>query len=108
MKKQENELLDRRFYPRLHAAMGITDTIRTKLTDVFAPDHLEVIDDSARHEGHAGHRPGGETHFIVKIVAAEFAGLSRVERQRRVYAVLAHELRAHIHALQVEVKAPGE
>lgn len=108
MKKQENEVLDRWFYPRLHDAMQIADTIRSKLTDAFAPDQLEVIDDSARHEGHLGHDHGGETHFVVKIVAAEFAGLSRVERQRRVYAVLAHELRTQIHALQVETKAPGE
>jgi BolA protein len=88
--------------------MGIIDTIRSKLTDAFAPDQLEVIDDSARHEGHAGHREGGETHFVVKIVAPEFTGLSRVERQRRVYAVLAHELRTQIHALQLITLAPGE
>jgi BolA protein len=108
VKKQENEALDRRFSPRLHAAMGMTDTIRTKLTAAFAPDQLEVIDDSASHEGHLGHDHGGETHFVVKIVAAEFAGLSRVERQRRIYAVLSHELLTQVHALQLETKAPGE
>jgi BolA protein len=88
--------------------MGIADTIRTKLTDAFAPDHLDVIDDSASHEGHSGHDHGGETHFVVKIVSPAFAGLSRVERQRRVYAVLAEELKTQVHALQLETKAPGE
>lgn len=88
--------------------MSMTDTIRTKLTAAFAPTVLEVIDDSARHEGHSGHRHGGETHFVVKIVSAAFSGVARVERQRRVYAVLDHELKTQIHALQIEAKAVGE
>lgn len=88
--------------------MTMQDTIRTKLTAAFAPGTLEVVDDSARHEGHSGHSHGGETHFIVKIVSEAFAGMSRVERQRQVYAVLANELRTQIHALQLETKAPGE
>jgi BolA protein len=88
--------------------MSMSDTIQTKLTEAFAPEALDVVDDSARHEGHSGHRHGGETHFIVKIVSPAFAGLGRVERQRRVYAVLAEELRTQIHALQLETKAPGE
>jgi BolA family transcriptional regulator, general stress-responsive regulator len=88
--------------------MGMADTIHRKLTGAFAPAELEIVDDSARHEGHSGHRHGGETHFSVKIVSQQFAGLSRVERQRRVYAVLADELKTQIHALQLETKAPGE
>jgi len=88
--------------------MTMSDTITTKLQAAFAPVELAVTDDSARHEGHSGHRHGGETHFIVKIVSPAFAGLSRVERQRRVYALLAEELRTQIHALQLETKAPGE
>ncbi len=88
--------------------MAMTDTIRSKLTASFAPSELVITDDSARHEGHAGHRHGGETHFIVKIVSPAFAGLSRVERQRRVYAVLADELKTQIHALALTTLAPGE
>lgn len=88
--------------------MTMLDTIRTKLTAAFAPEALEVADDSARHEGHQGHRHGGETHFIVKIVSPAFSGVSRVERQRKVYAVLAEELKTKVHALQLETKAPGE
>ncbi len=88
--------------------MTMSDTLRDKLSTAFAPSELVVTDDSARHEGHSGHRHGGETHFLVKIVSPVFAGLSRVERQRRVYDLLAEELRTQIHALQIEAKAPGE
>ena len=88
--------------------MTMTDILHEKLTAAFAPTTLEVIDDSAAHEGHSGHRHGGETHFLVKIVSPVFAGMGRVERQRRVYAVLAEELKTQIHALQLETKAPGE
>ena len=88
--------------------MTVSDTIRRKLTEAFAPVELVVKDDSARHEGHAGARPGGETHFIVKIVSPAFAGLSRVERQRRVYAALADEMKTQIHALALTTTAPGE
>ena len=88
--------------------MSMTDTIRNKLTAAFSPVALDVIDDSARHEGHTGHRHGGETHFNVRIVSAAFAGLSRVERQRRVYAALAEEMKSQIHALALVTLAPGE
>lgn len=88
--------------------MGVADAIHRKLTAAFAPTELVVTDDSARHEGHAGHRPGGETHFSVKIVSPAFAGLSRVERQRRVYAALSEELKTQIHALALTTLAPGE
>ncbi|GAA0536659.1 BolA protein [Rhizomicrobium palustre] len=88
--------------------MAMTDTITAKLNAAFSPVELTVTDDSARHEGHHGHRHGGETHFIVRIVSQAFAGMGRVERQRKVYAVLAEELNTQIHALQLETKAPGE
>ena len=88
--------------------MNMVDTIERKLAAAFAPSELAVVDDSARHEGHAGHRPGGESHFNVRIVSAAFAGLSRVERQRRVYAALADEMKLQIHALALTTLAPGE
>jgi BolA protein len=88
--------------------MSMTDTIQRKLNAAFAPVELDVIDDSARHAGHAGHRPVGETHFTVRIVSPAFAGLSRLERQRRVYAVLAEELKSQIHALALTCLANGE
>jgi BolA protein len=82
--------------------------MREKLTAAFAPNELEIKDESARHEGHAGHRPGGETHFNVRIVSNSFEGVSRLERQRRVYAALADELRGRVHALSVTSLTPAE
>jgi BolA protein len=69
---------------------------------------LEIVDDSHRHAGHAGARPEGETHFSVTVVSAAFAGLSRVDRQRRVHAALAAELRTRVHALALRTLTPDE
>ena len=88
--------------------MSIADNMREKLNAAFAPTQLVVEDESAKHHGHAGARPEGETHFHVTIVSSAFAGLSRVERQRRVYAALAEELRERVHALSLTAQAPGE
>ncbi|MGZ5998510.1 MAG: BolA family protein [Rhizomicrobium sp.] len=89
--------------------MTVAETIREKLTAAFAPAELLVEDESAKHAGHAGARPGGQTHFSVRIVAETFAGVSRVERQRRVYAVLAHEMKPNgIHALSLTTLTPAE
>ena len=87
---------------------GVAESIRDKLQKRFAPEHLEVIDDSALHAGHEGARPSGESHFTVKIVSAAFAGVARVQRQRQVYAELAEELQGPVHALSVKSLAPGE
>jgi BolA protein len=88
--------------------MSIADTIRRKLTEQFAPTRIEVEDQSHRHVGHEGARPGGETHFAVTIVSAAFAGQSRVARQRLVYDTLAQELAADVHALSLTTLAPDE
>jgi len=83
----------------------MTETIRRKLEAAFAPDALAVRDVSEAHQGHSGHRHGGETHFEVEIVGTVFNGLSRLERQKQVYAVLAEEMK-RIHALSLACKAP--
>ena len=88
--------------------MLVADQIREKLTRAFAPDELIVSDESARHAGHAGARPGGQTHFDVRIVSKTFEGASRVERQRRVYAALAVEMKSQIHALSLTTLTPQE
>jgi len=80
--------------------------IETKLTAAFAPDELEVEDQTNQHHGHAGWRESGETHFRVEIVAGAFAGKSRVERQRAIYQVLAEELAGPVHALALTANAP--
>ena len=64
----------------------VAERLRDKLQQGFEPEQLEITDDSARHAGHRGASPEGESHFSVTIVSPAFAGLSRVERQRRVYA----------------------
>ena len=87
---------------------AMAEVMRSKLEAAFAPERLEVVDDSAKHAGHAGARPGGESHFTVTVVSAAFAGLGRVERQRRVNAALREELAGPVHALSIKALAPGE
>lgn len=82
--------------------------MRGKLTEALAPTRLEIVDDSARHAGHAGARAGGESHFNVTIQSAAFAGLGRLERQRLVYRVLGEMLAGPVHALSLKALAPGE
>jgi BolA protein len=86
----------------------IAAEIEGRLHAAFTPTRLVVHDDSASHAGHAGHDSRGESHFTVEIVADSFAGLGRVERQRRVNAALADLLKTRIHALALRVAAPGE
>ena len=88
--------------------MAVVDNIREKLAAAFSPQALDVTDESARHAGHAGARPGGETHFDVRIVSEQFSGVSRVERQRRIYAVLDAEFRGGLHALSLKALTPSE
>ena len=88
--------------------MSVAATIERKLRERFAPTRLAVIDESARHAGHAGARPGGETHFNVTIVSAAFAGMGRVPRQRLVYEALADELAGGVHALALTTLTPDE
>jgi BolA protein len=88
--------------------MSAKDDITKKLREAFAPQSLDVIDESHLHEGHSGHRPGGETHFRVNIVSPAFEGKSRVDRHRMVNTTLAAELAGTVHALAVKAQAPGE
>lgn len=96
----------RRFDPGL--AMRVQEAISRKLIETFAPLSLQVLDESHQHEGHAGHRPGGETHFRVYIVAGAFRGKSRIARHRMINEALAHELKSGVHALAIHAAAPEE
>ena len=87
---------------------AVIEAIRTKLSAAFSPARLEIEDDSARHHGHAGATPGGESHFNVVIEAKIFEGMGRVQRQRAVYGALAEELAGPVHALSLKALAPGE
>lgn len=88
--------------------MGVATQIRAKLEARFRPVHLAIEDESHRHAGHAGAREGGESHFRVEIVSAEFVGLARLARQRLVYDTLKDELAGPVHALAVRALAPEE
>ena len=88
--------------------MAMYDIITKKLTAAFAPESVRVVDESHLHAGHAGHRPGGESHFRLYIVSEAFRGKGRVERHRMINAVLAQELAGAIHALAIHAAAPGE
>jgi len=88
--------------------MSTRDIITNKLREAFTPESLDVTDESHLHEGHAGHRPGGETHFRLYIVSPAFQGKSRIERHRLINAVLAGELAGSVHALAIKAAAPGE
>lgn len=81
--------------------------MRELLGAAFAPDALEVVDDSHRHVGHAGAR-GGQGHFSVDIVSAAFAGMGPVARHRAIYAALGSMMQADIHALAIRARTPDE
>jgi BolA family transcriptional regulator, general stress-responsive regulator len=79
-----------------------------RLNSSLSPTAIQLIDDSEQHGGHGGYNPAGESHFTLKIESAAFAGKSRVERQRLVYAALGDLMRERVHALSIRATAPGE
>ena len=88
--------------------MSRGDRINATLTNAFRPNRLRVVDDSARHAGHAGASPGGQTHYSVLVVAEAFRGVSRLTRSRMVHAALAEEFASGLHALALTLRAPEE
>jgi BolA protein len=88
--------------------VGVTEIITEKLKTAFEPVSFELIDESENHRGHGGWREGGESHFRLRMTSASFAGQGRVQRQRAVNTVLAEELAGPVHALAMELSAPGE
>jgi BolA family transcriptional regulator, general stress-responsive regulator len=93
-------------------AVSVATDIETKLKATLNPLCLEIVDESARHAGHAGMqghaREGGETHFRLLIVSRSFEGQSRVARQRMVYAALSQELANGVHAIAMTTLTPAE
>ena len=88
--------------------MSTVETIERKLKAALSPTRLTIVDESARHQGHVGARPEGETHFRVDIVAPAFEGRSRLDRHRMVSDILAEELAGRVHALSLSTRAPSE
>lgn len=83
--------------------MSVSDQMRIRLQAAFAPDRLEIVDDSDKHRGHAGWNPAGESHFHVTLRAPVFAAMSRIDRHRAVHAALGPDLTGRIHALALDV-----
>lgn len=88
--------------------MQTSDLITQKLTAALTPQSVKVQDESHLHAGHAGARPGGQTHFRVYIVSDAFKGKTRIERHRMINAILADDLAGGVHALAIHASAPGE
>ena len=80
----------------------------SRLESALSPTRVELIDDSELHRGHGGYHPAGESHFTLRIESPAFAGKSRVERQRMIYAALGELMEARVHALSIRATAPGE
>ena len=80
--------------------------MRSAIERALAPAALEIVDDSARHVGHAGARDGG--HFRVRLVAEAFRGRSQLERHRLVYAALGPLMSAAVHAVNIVARTPEE
>jgi BolA family transcriptional regulator, general stress-responsive regulator len=76
--------------------------------EALKPTRIELVDDSEKHRGHGGYNPAGESHFSLTIESKEFAGKSRIERQRMVHSALGDMVGNRVHALTIRVRAPGE
>ena len=87
--------------------MNVEAQIRARLAGL-EPESLELVDESAQHQGHAGWRPGGGTHWRLRIVSPRFAGQTTLARHRMVYESLGELMQHPIHALAIQARAPGE
>lgn len=85
--------------------MRVEEEIRQKLQAAFAPDVLDIEDESEKHRGHAGYREGGQSHFRVRISAPAFKDMSRIERHRAVHGAMGPELISRIHALALAIES---
>lgn len=84
-----------------------TEMLR-RLNSALSPSFIRLTDDSEKHRGHGGYNPAGESHFTLEIESADFAGTSRVERQRMIYRALGDLMRERVHALSIRATAPGD
>jgi BolA protein len=87
--------------------VSVDAEIRRRLT-VLEPESLELVDESAKHAGHAGAAPGGQTHWKLSIVSRRFAGQPTVARHRMVYQALGELMQNPIHALAISARSPEE
>jgi BolA protein len=87
--------------------LSVAQEIRARLA-LLQPEHVELVDESEAHRGHAGYRDGGNTHWRLTIVAPAFAGKATVARHRMVYQALGDLMQHPIHALAINARAPDE
>jgi BolA protein len=96
----------------LNMTASLRERMEIKLKAAYAPEFLQVIDESHKHAGHIVHEGdaphGGETHFRIQIVAPAFAGKGRIERHRAINALFSEEFSAGLHALALDIRAPGD
>ncbi len=88
--------------------MSVAENIEEKLRAALNISDMELIDESQKHAGHAGARPGGESHFRLMVVSPDFTGKNRVARQREIYRILKDEMAGPIHALSLDIRSPEE
>ena len=86
----------------------VATEMRRRLNSALSPSFIRLTDDSEKHRGHGGYNPAGESHFTLEIESADFAGTSRVERQRMIYSALGDLMRERVHALSIRATAPGD
>jgi BolA protein len=86
----------------------VATEILARLNSVLSPTRIELVDDSEQHRGHGGYNPAGESHFSLRVESRAFAGKTRVERQRMIYAALGELMEVRVHALSIRATAPGE
>ena len=87
---------------------AVAQYLEKHLREAFSPDVLEVINESHLHAGHAGDNGTGESHFRIRIVAKAFEGMNRVQRHREINRIVQPKIDEGLHAVAIEVKAPGE
>jgi len=104
---RRNRQLDRKTVTA-QIIMSRDELITLRLTEAFRPESLRVLDESHLHEGHSGHRPGGQTHFRIYIVSEVFRGKGRLDRHRLINTALAAEFADGIHALAIHAAAPRD
>lgn len=85
-----------------------TDLIQQKLSDALTPTHIDVLDDSQSHAGHAGAIQSGGGHFYLTIVSDEFESLNRIKRHQKIYEILGDMMHNEIHALSIKAYTPNE
>ncbi len=83
--------------------MRLADQMEERLRLAFSPELIEIVDESESHRGHSGYQDGGESHFRIRMRAAEFASMTRLERHRAVHAALGIDLVGRIHALALDL-----